>query len=104
MLFLGTVKYCLRMQDAISEIDFWSHNVHALNGKVYWGVKSLPAKITFSDASDSACGAFVQLQPGVELLSHQNWSIAETMQSSTWRELKAVCFALEAFASRLSGS
>ena len=41
---------------------------------------------------------------GVELVSHQNWSIAETMQSSTWRELKAVCFALEAFASRLSCS
>ena len=68
------------------------------------GVKSLPAKITFSDASDSACGAFVQLQPQVELVSHQNWSIAETAQSSTWRELKAVCLALEAFASRLSGS
>ena len=94
----------LLTQDAISEIDFWRHNVHALNGKVYWGVKSFPAKITFSDASDSACGAFVQLQPGVELVSHQNWSIAETTRSSTWRELKAVCFALEAFASRLSGS
>ena len=37
-------------------------------------------------------------------MSHQNWSIAETAQSSTWRELKAVCLALEAFASRLSGS
>ena len=94
----------LLTQDAISEIDFWRHNVHALNGKVYWGAKSLPAKITFSDASDSACGAFVQLQPGVELVSHQNWSIAESAQSSTWRELKAVCLALEAFATHLSGS
>ena len=34
-------------QDAISEIDFWRHNVHVLNGKVYWGLKSLPAKIPF---------------------------------------------------------
>ncbi|KAK2549651.1 hypothetical protein P5673_029768, partial [Acropora cervicornis] len=82
----------LLTQDAISEIDFWRHNVHALTGKVYWGVKSFPAKITFSDASDSACGAFVQLQPGVELVSHQNWSIAETTRSSTWRELKAKLF------------
>ena len=49
----------LLTQDAISEIDFWRHNVHALKGKIYWGVKPLPAKITFSDASDSACGAFV---------------------------------------------
>ena len=51
----------LLTHDAISEIDFWKHNVHALNGNVYWGVKSLPPKITFSDASDSARGAFVQL-------------------------------------------
>ena len=72
----------LLTQDAISEIDFWRHNVHALNGKVYWGAKSLPTKITFSDASDSACGAFVQLQPEVELVSHQNFSITETVQSS----------------------
>ena len=37
-------------------------------------------------------------------MSYQNWSIAETALSSTCRELKAVCLALEAFASRLSGS
>ena len=37
-------------------------------------------------------------------MSYQNWSIAETAQSSTCRELKAACLALEAFASRLSGS
>ena len=77
----------LLTQNAISEIDFSRHNVHALNVKVYWGAKSLPVKITFSDASDSACGAFVQLQPGVELVSHQNWSITESAQSSTFREL-----------------
>ena len=90
-------------QDAISEIEFRRHNVHTLNGKVYWRVKSLPAKISFSDASNSACGAFVQLQSEVEFVFQQNWSIAESAQSSTWRELKAVCLALEAFASHLSG-
>ena len=72
--------------------------------KYIGGAKSLPAKISFSDASDSACGAFVQLQPEVELVSHQNWSIEETARSSTWRELKAVCLALETFANHLSGS
>ena len=51
----------LLTHDAISEIDFWRHNVHGLNGKVYWRVKFVPAKITFSDASDSARDAFVQL-------------------------------------------
>ena len=39
-----------------------------------------------------------------ELIFHQNWSLAESVRSSTWRELKAVCLALEAFASRLSNS
>ena len=68
----------LLTQDAISEIDFWKYNVHTLNGKIYWGTKSLPDKISFSDASESACGAFLQLQSKVELVSHQNWSIAES--------------------------
>ena len=84
-------------QDAISEIEFRRHNVHT------WVAKSLPAKISFSDASNSACGAFVQLQSVVEFVFQQNWSIAESAQSSTWREFKAVCLALEAFASHLTG-
>ena len=32
------------------------NNVHSLDGKVYWGGQSLPVKVTFSDASSSACG------------------------------------------------
>ena len=55
----------LLTEDAVAEIVFRRHNVNTLNGKVYWGAKSLPARIGFSDASDSACGAFVQLQPEV---------------------------------------
>ena len=78
----------LLTQDAISKIAFRRHNVHTLNGKVYWGPKPLPAKISFSDLSDSACGAFVQLQPGVEFVSHQNWSIEEITRSLTWRNLR----------------
>ena len=35
-----------------------------------------------------------------ELIFHQNWS--ESVRRSTWRELKAVCLALLAFASPLS--
>ena len=89
--------------DSLCEIEFWSNNVHVLNGKIYWGAPSLPVRVScFSDASDSACGAFVESQP--ELIFHQNWSLEESVRSSTWRELKAVCLALEAFASRLSNS
>jgi len=56
----------------------------------------------FSDASGLACGAYVQSDS--DLVFHQNWSPAESVQSSAWRELKAVCLALEDFASRLSDS
>ena len=36
------------------------------------------------------------------LILHQNRSLAESVRSSIWRGLKAVCLALEAFVSRLS--
>ena len=86
--------------DAVAEINFWAANVDSLNGRVYWRAQTLPVKVSFSDASDSACGAFVESDP--ELVFHQNWSPEEKVLSSTWRELKAVCLALESFADRLS--
>ena len=64
------------------------------------GSSSLPVRVSsgFSDASDSACGALGESEP--ELIFHQNWS--ESVRRSTWRELKAVCLSLLAFASPLS--
>ena len=88
--------------DSISEINFWANNVNSLNGRVYWGVQSLPVRVSFSDASDSAYGVFVVSDS--ELVFHQNWSPEEKVQSSAWRELKAVCLALEAFADLLSNA
>jgi len=75
------------------------NNLHSLNGKVHWGVQSLPVKVSFSDASGLACGAYVQSDS--DLVFHQNWSPAESVQSSAWREFKAVCLALEAFRVRV---
>ena len=49
MLFLGTAKYCLRRMPFLRLI--FGGITSALNDKVYWGAKSLPVKITFSDAS-----------------------------------------------------
>ena len=37
----------LLVQDAISEIDFWRHNVHTLNGKVYWGLSLFLPRLPF---------------------------------------------------------
>ena len=80
--------------DSIAEINFRANNVNSLNGRVYWPAQSLPVRVSFSDASDSACGAFVESDS--ELVFHHNWFPEEKVQSSTWRELKAVCLALEA--------
>ena len=72
--------------------------VHALDGKQYWGAKSLPAEITFSDASNSACGAFVQVATGNCI------SVSPELVDRGVRAKFNVCLALEAFASHLSGS
>ena len=113
MLLLGTVKYqepinglleVLLTQDAISEIDFWRHNVHSLNGKVYWGAKCLPVKISFSDASDSACSGFVQLQSEGKLVFIRIGQPRRAQKVQRGGSLKAVCLTLEAFASHLSCS
>ena len=86
--------------DSLSEIIFWKNNVVPLNGKVYWSPHSLPVKVTYSDDSNSACGAFLE---NSNLAFHQNWSPEESTKSSTWRELRAVSLAVEAFANHFSG-
>ena len=66
--------------DSLSEIIFWKNNGVPLNRKVYWSTHSLPVKVTYSDTSNSACGAFVE---NSNLVFHQNWSPEESAQSST---------------------
>ena len=61
----------------------------------------VPAKFVYSDASDHACGSFIQNEGKV---FHQNWSSAERTKSSTWRELKTVELALISFAASLRGT
>lgn len=48
----------------------------------------------YFDASNVACGAYLV---GTEEVSHRMWSSSEAEKSSTWRELKAVHFALTPF-------
>ena len=67
------------------------------------------SELVFPMLSDSACGAFVKSDSGlvcffVCVFCHQNWSPEEKEQSSTCREPKAACLALEAFAGRLSNA
>ena len=58
VLFLGTVKYCLRRMP-FPRLIIWGIRSTPWIAK-YTGGKSLLAKITFSDASVSACGARVR--------------------------------------------
>lgn len=60
--------------------------------------KTQPTKIIYSDASDSACGSYIQF---VDEIFHKNWSDFEASQSSTFRELLAVSLSLQAFTDSL---
>lgn len=60
----------------------------------------MPFLLSFSDASNLACGAYLV---GTEEVPHRMWSSSETLKSSTWRELKAVHFALTSFKDSIQG-
>ena len=77
------------------ELYFWRNNLRSLNG-----VPFVPSKALFTDASSTGYGAFIQ---GSSLVCQRNWSTEESQKSSTWRELFAIKFALEAFGAHLAG-
>ena len=85
----------------IRELRFWRDNARHLNSKQLWSENPIPSKVVYSDASSAACGAVLEVD-GVKKISHCNWSEEEKSKSSTWRELKAVCLAIDAFRSDLS--
>ena len=60
--------------------------------------KTQPTKFIYSDASDSACGSYIQF---VDKIFNKNWSDFEASQSSTFRELLAVSLSLQAFTDSL---
>ena len=58
------------------------------------------SKVLFTDTSWTGCGGFIQ---GSALVCHKNWSAEESQKSSTWKELVAIYFAIEAFDNHLAG-
>ena len=85
----------LEFSDRVNnEIVFWLNNIKQLNVK-HFAVYSIPRVLVYSDASNVAAGAF---SVGVdEQVFHQMWSPQEMLMSSTWRELKAILYALMSF-------
>ena len=77
-----------------AELVFWQENIVKLNRKYLAGY-SCSSVVIYSDASDIAAGACT-----VELKSkffHKMWNSVEKVQSSTWREMKAIELALSSF-------
>ena len=85
--------------DCLSEIFFWKNNIVSLNSRPIVPYQA-PFLLSFSDASNVACGAYLV---GTEEVSHRMWSSSEAEKSSTWRELKAVHFALTSFKDSVQG-
>ena len=85
--------------DCLSEIFFWKNNIVSLNTRPILPYNA-PLLFSYSDASNVACGAFVV---GTNEVSHRMWTACEAAKSSTWRELKAIQFALSAFKALVRG-
>ena len=85
--------------DCLSEIFFWKNNIVGLNSRNIVPYQA-PLLLSFSDASNVACGAYLV---GTEEVSHRMWSSSEAEKSSTWRERKAVHFALTSFNNSIQG-
>lgn len=82
------------------ELVFWRENAVKLNCK-YLAKYSCSSVIIYSDASDTAAGAYT-----VELdskICHKMWNSVEKIKSSTWREMKAIELALSSFKDHFQG-
>ena len=79
--------------ETMGALFFWFENIQALNVKKLF-VQSVLGILSFSDASDLACGAILSLD---NQFCHKSWSEDEKFESSTWRELKAIHFGLLSF-------
>ena len=79
-------------------------NIERLNSKALGGpaVPVSSSSTVNSDASHVACGAVLNIGPKV-YTAHKNLSEPDKLQSTTWRELDAVLYALKRFAPILSG-
>ena len=71
---------------------FWQNNIHLSNFRNCF-VFHKPLEATFSDASDTACGAVTYIKGG-EHAGQKMWTQDQRGRSSIWRELSAIEFLL----------
>ena len=83
------------------ELYFWKDNLVCINSR-YCFVSKDPSYFVYSDASATGGGAFIDFNN--DFVCHKMWTENESFQSSTWRELSVIEFALQSFTSVLEGS
>ena len=86
---------------ALKELEFWKNNISSFNSRSFFNTVHKPSRIVYLDASATGCAAFIAIDDTP--VSHINWDSLQMNQSSTWRELHCVSFALKSFAHLLSG-
>jgi len=86
---------------ARKELELWKNTVSNLNSRSFLNTDRKPSCIVYSDASATGCAAFIAINDTP--VSHINLDSLLMNQSSTWRELHCVSFALKSFAHLLSG-
>ena len=74
-------------------------NIISLNSRAILPYQA-PLLVSYSDACNVACGAFLV---GTNEVSHRTWSPCEAAKSSAWRELKAIHFASTSFKALVQG-
>ena len=85
---------------ARKELQFWKTNVFHLNSRCFGDAIRRPFRIVYSDASAVGCTAFIANDDMPVL--HKNRDSLQMKQSSTWRKLHCVSFALKSFAHLLT--
>ena len=88
--------------DAIEDVKFWLDRIRRANGKAIWPPDK--AVTILSDAGDQGYGA--TLRRGGTVLDRDvtgTWKRSEVTKSSTWREMKAVIYALRHFEKDVRG-
>ena len=74
-------------EEARSELEFWSTSLADYKAQPIWQSPSA-VRVVYSDASDTGYGGYVVEHGHYE--AYGQWSLSESQQSSTWRELTAV--------------
>ena len=89
----------LYYHETVDEILFWRHNCKRLNSKSITSY-SIPRYMLYSDASGTGCGG-IFYDKHSDVICYKNFNDLEGAESSTWRELESIKFALQSFGNEI---